>query len=81
MQGAGQPAATCVGFTPGAAQLAVDDGQPLGIDLSSALDEGQRRQRRVIGFVLGQILVVDAEGHVISWLCKSTPAFVYRVTI
>ena len=57
---AGQLAAAAKQFSPVSPQLAMHDGQPLRVDLGGALNEGQRRQRREIGLVTGQVLVKNA---------------------
>jgi hypothetical protein len=61
-QAAGQAAAACIGLAPGLAQLAMHDGQAVGIDLGRALDERQWGQRCEVGFGAGQMLVKDG-GH------------------
>jgi hypothetical protein len=56
-QGTGQALAARVHLAPGAAQVAVHDSEALRVDVGSALDERQRRQRREIRFVARQVLV------------------------
>ena len=67
LQRAGQPAATRVGVGPALAQLAVHDGQSVGVDLGRALDEGQRRHRGEVGRGARQVGVVDAAHGCLRW--------------
>jgi hypothetical protein len=53
-----QPAGARVGFLPGEAPIAVHHRDALRVDISRALDERQRRQRRVVGGVLVELLLV-----------------------
>ncbi len=62
LQGAGQLTAAGVGLAPGLAQVAVHDGQAVGVDLGGAFDKGQGRQRGKVGLGAGQVLVKD-RGH------------------
>ncbi len=52
LEGRGQADAAVVGLAPGATQAAVDDGGAVGKDGGGAADEGQRRQRHIVGGVL-----------------------------
>ena len=47
----GQPPAARIGLAPGEALRAVDDRGAVRIHIGRALEEGQRRQRRVVGLV------------------------------
>ncbi len=62
----GQLAGSAVSGGPVLAQITVHDGQAVGVHLGRALDETQRRNRRMVGGGLGQVLVKDADfgiGH------------------
>jgi hypothetical protein len=58
-QGTGQAATAGVGLAPGLPQGAVHDGQAFRVDQRRALDEGQRREGRVVGRVARQVLFKD----------------------
>ena len=58
----GELTAAVVGMRPGAADVAVNDGEPVGIDRGGAFDEAERGERDVIGFVAIEAGVVNA-GH------------------
>ena len=60
-QRTGQLAGAAVGGGPVLAQIAVHDGQACRVNLGRALNEAQRRHRRVVGGGLGQILIEDAD--------------------
>ena len=59
----GKPPAARIGLGPGVALGAVDDRRALGINVCGALEERKRRQRRVVGRVLFQIVIKDRRGH------------------
>jgi len=60
LQGAGQLPAARIGLRPGLAQFAVDDGQPLRVDLGGAGDKAQRCHRRMVGPIAGEPGVKNA---------------------
>ena len=66
LQRTGQLAATREHFGPVAAQVAMDDSQPLRIDLGSPFDAGQRGQRRMIGPGAGKVLIKNRGMLVVS---------------
>src|SRR6185436_18066273 len=55
----GEPARTLVDVMPGAPQVAMDDGDAIGIHRRRLREEGHRRERRVVRLVAVEVALVD----------------------
>ena len=64
LQRARQLAAAAVGLGPGLAQRAVDDGDPVRVDVRRAFQKTQRAQGDMVGAVALQSLVIGSHSHV-----------------
>ncbi len=62
-QSRGQPAAALAELGIGEATVAMDDGGLLGIDHGRPLEQGDRRQRRIVGPVALEMLTIDVGRH------------------
>ena len=58
-EGGGEAAAAAVGVGPGVAHGPVHDGDPGRVGQGGALEEPERRERRVVGVVPRQVVVLD----------------------
>jgi len=64
-QGGGEPPGALLDLFPGIAALAVDDGGALGVNVGRAGQEGERRERHVVGRGLLQPHFIRVERHVV----------------
>jgi hypothetical protein len=62
-EGGGEAAAPAVGVGPGVAHVAVHDGRPGRVRERGALEEPERRERRVVGVVPRQVVDVPLRRH------------------
>lgn len=62
-EGGGEAAAPAVGVGPGVAQGAVHEGGPARVRQRGALEEPERRERRVVGGVLRELVDVPLRRH------------------
>src|SRR5207302_8226295 len=75
-QSARQTARALVGLSPGAALCAVNHRDAARIDVRRALEERQRRERRVVRRILVELLLVGIAFHaVLSIRRQRTPPF------
>lgn len=62
-EGGGEASAPAVGVGPGVAHGAVHEGRPARVRQRGALEEPERRERRVVGVVPRQVVDVPLRRH------------------
>jgi hypothetical protein len=78
-EGGGEAAAPAVGVGPGVAHGPVDDGCPVRLRQRGALEEPERRERRVVGGVPRQVVDVPVPRHLGHQQCSSSPLREYEL--
>jgi len=72
-EGGGEAAAAAVGVGPGVAHGPVHDGGPGRVGQRGALEEPERRERRVVGVVPRQVVDVPLRRHLRAATNAGTP--------